>query len=70
LGKHEATWANKTSTSRAGIFADRQSLRQGGSCAEYLHNTIVDLHAHGIRDRNLWRLQELVAAEIIACQNA
>jgi len=43
---------------------------QGGSCAEYLHNTIVDLHAHGIRDRNLWRLQELVAAEIIACQNA
>ncbi|WP_454854449.1 gamma-glutamylcyclotransferase [Rhizobium binxianense] len=43
---------------------------QGGSCAEYLHNTIVDLHAEGIRDRNLWRLQELVAAEIVARQNA
>lgn len=43
---------------------------QGGSCAEYLRNTIVDLHAEGIRDRNLWRLQELVAAEIIARQNA
>jgi cation transport protein ChaC len=41
---------------------------QGGSCAEYLHNTIVDLHAEGIRDRNLWRLQALVAADIIAAQ--
>ncbi|MBB3919067.1 cation transport protein ChaC [Rhizobium pisi] len=42
---------------------------QGGSCAEYLHNTIVDLDAEGIRDRNLWRLQALVAAEIIGRQN-
>lgn len=42
---------------------------QGGSCAEYLHNTIVDLEAEGIRDRNLWRLQALVAAEIVARRN-
>ncbi|TFF18394.1 gamma-glutamylcyclotransferase [Jiella endophytica] len=35
-----------------------------GSCAEYLHNTVRHLEEFGIRDRNLWRLQELVAAEI------
>lgn len=39
---------------------------EGGSCAEYLHKTIVDLAATGIRDRNLWTLQALVAAEIAA----
>ena len=37
---------------------------QAGSCAEYLHNTVGHLEAEGIRDRSLWRLQELVAAEI------
>ncbi|WP_343234579.1 gamma-glutamylcyclotransferase [Microvirga splendida] len=35
-----------------------------GSCAEYLHNTVAHLHEHGIRDRNLWRLQALVAERI------
>jgi len=35
-----------------------------GSCAEYLYNTVAHLDEHGIRDRNLWRLQELVAEEI------
>jgi cation transport protein ChaC len=33
-----------------------------GSCAEYLHNTVIHLEDLGIRDRNLWRLQSLVAA--------
>ena len=37
-----------------------------GSCAEYLRNTVVHLEALGIRDRYLWRLQALVAAEIEA----
>lgn len=37
-----------------------------GSCAEYLYNTVLHLEEFGIRDRNLWRLQELVAAEIRA----
>jgi cation transport protein ChaC len=37
-----------------------------GSCAEYLYNTVVHLEELGIRDRNLWRLQKLVAAEIKA----
>jgi len=35
-----------------------------GSCAEYLRNTIISLEEHGIKDRNLWTLQKLVAAEI------
>ncbi|RVH23361.1 gamma-glutamylcyclotransferase [Sinorhizobium meliloti] len=42
---------------------------QGGSCAEYLHNAIVDLEAEGIRDRNLWHLQALVAEQIKASQD-
>lgn len=35
-----------------------------GSGASYLHNTVRHLEEHGIRDRNLWTLQQLVAAEI------
>ncbi|MEF2074311.1 gamma-glutamylcyclotransferase [Consotaella aegiceratis] len=35
-----------------------------GSCAEYLYNTVSHLEEFGIRDRNLWRLQQLVAQEI------
>ena len=35
-----------------------------GSGAEYLYNTISHLETFGIHDRNLWRLQELVADEI------
>jgi cation transport protein ChaC len=37
-----------------------------GSCAEYLHNTVSHLSALGIHDRNLWRLQALVAARLAA----
>ena len=37
-----------------------------GSGAEYLMNTIEQLESLGIHDRNLWRLQELVAARITA----
>lgn len=36
----------------------------GGSCAEYLYNTVHHLEEMGIHDRHLWRLQELVAARI------
>lgn len=35
-----------------------------GSGAEYLGNTVAHLEEHGIHDRGLWRLQELVAAKI------
>ena len=37
-----------------------------GSCAEYLHNTVVHLAEFGIHDRNLWKLQQLVAKRIAA----
>jgi glutathione-specific gamma-glutamylcyclotransferase len=37
-----------------------------GSMAEYLFQTVSQLEALGIRDRNLWRLQEMVAARIDA----
>ncbi|WP_108659366.1 gamma-glutamylcyclotransferase [Acuticoccus kandeliae] len=35
-----------------------------GSGAEYLYNTVAHLAEYGIRDRNLWRLQHLVAEEL------
>jgi cation transport protein ChaC len=35
-----------------------------GSGAEYLYNTLCHLDALGIRDRNLWRLQPLVAQRL------
>jgi cation transport protein ChaC len=41
-----------------------QACGYAGSCAEYLYNTVSHLEELGIRDRNLWRLQELVAEEI------
>jgi hypothetical protein len=41
-----------------------------GSCAEYLYNTVSHLEAHGIHDRNLWQLQEMVAAEIVSLHSA
>jgi cation transport protein ChaC len=37
-----------------------------GSGAEYLMNTVKQLENLGVHDRNLWRLQELVAARIAA----
>jgi cation transport protein ChaC len=36
-----------------------------GSGAEYLFHTVTKLEEYGIRDRNLWRLQHLVAEEIL-----
>jgi glutathione-specific gamma-glutamylcyclotransferase len=50
----------------AETVARRLALACGhaGSCAEYLYNTVAHLEAEGIRDRNLWRLQRLVAEEI------
>ncbi len=36
----------------------------GGSGASYLYNTVSKLDEFGVRDRNLWSLQDLVAREI------
>jgi cation transport protein ChaC len=41
-----------------------------GSGAEYLRNTVAHLEERGIHDRNLWRLQQLVADRITACETA
>lgn len=38
----------------------------GGSCADYLHRTVVHLAERGIRDEMLWRLQGKVAEMIAA----
>jgi len=48
--------------------ADRLAHACGhwGSGAEYLRNTVLHLEARGVHDRNLWRLQRLVAARIEA----
>lgn len=37
-----------------------------GSAAQYAFNTIVKLEENGIRDRNLWQIQKLMAVEIKA----
>lgn len=41
-----------------------KSCGMNGSGAEYLYKTVAKLAEHGIHDRNLWRLQELVASKI------
>ena len=41
-----------------------RSCGQWGTGAEYLLNTVSHLEAKGIRDSNLWRLQQLVAERI------
>ncbi|MBW6425603.1 gamma-glutamylcyclotransferase [Rhizobium sp. XQZ8] len=41
-----------------------QACGPAGSCAEYLRRTVVDLAGRNIYDRNLWRLQALVAARL------
>jgi glutathione-specific gamma-glutamylcyclotransferase len=43
-----------------------RAVGYGGSCAEYLLNTVEHLEALGLCDSYLWRLQDLVAAEIEA----
>ncbi len=66
---------------RGGIYVGRVPLEQvadilsracgpKGSCAEYLYNTVAHLEERGIRDRNLWRLQQLVAARITSLDAA
>ena len=52
-------------------IADALAVAVGfrGSMAEYLMSTVEHLEALGIRDRNLWRLQDMVAARIEAAGN-
>ncbi|MBX4915785.1 gamma-glutamylcyclotransferase [Rhizobium bangladeshense] len=48
----------------AGLIA--QACGPAGSCAEYLHRTVLDLAGRNIYDRNLWQLQQMVAARLRA----
>lgn len=48
----------------AGLIA--QACGPAGSCAEYLHRTVLDLAERQIFDRNLWQLQKLVAERLEA----
>ena len=48
----------------AAVLANACGYR--GSMAEYLFSTVAMLESLGIHDRNLWRLQSLVAAHIEA----
>src|SRR3712207_3793432 len=46
-----------------------QACGHWGSGAEYLCNTVTHLEEHGIHDRGLWKLQELVAERIERMHN-
>ncbi|MEI4484979.1 gamma-glutamylcyclotransferase [Frigidibacter sp. MR17.14] len=65
-------WAGPGGDIVVDLPAEEQAWRlahacgHGGSGAEYLHQTVQALDAHGIRDRGLWHLQALVAEEIAA----
>ncbi len=50
------------------VVADALATAVGhrGSMAEYLHSTVEHLEALGLRDRHLWKLQEMVAERIEA----
>jgi cation transport protein ChaC len=52
----------------ADILAKARGSR--GSMAEYIFNTVTMLESLGIHDRNLWRMQELVAERIDAAYPA
>ena len=55
-------WVDKPLPEVAQILA--RACGHVGSCAAYLFHTVAKLDELGIRDRNLWRLQHLVAEEI------
>jgi glutathione-specific gamma-glutamylcyclotransferase len=55
-------WVDLPLSEVAHILA--RACGHGGSGAAYLFHTVTRLDELGIRDRNLWRLQQLVADEI------
>jgi cation transport protein ChaC len=60
--KGERVYHNLPLETVAGVLA--RACGHMGSCAEYLYLTVKHLEVWGIRDRNLWQLQKLVAREI------
>lgn len=59
------TWVELSLSEVASILA--RACGHGGSGAAYLFHTVSKLDELGIRDRNLWHLQQLVADEIKRC---
>jgi cation transport protein ChaC len=64
---------NRKGTTYAGPLGEEEvveklstSCGHWGSGADYLYNTVKNLEERGIRDRPLWRLQQLVAERITA----
>ncbi|ESW89043.1 hypothetical protein X772_09800 [Mesorhizobium sp. LSJC280B00] len=47
-----------------GLLIHAPDVAHFRTCREYLFSTVHHLEEFGIRDRNLWRLQEIVADEI------
>ncbi|WP_353472979.1 gamma-glutamylcyclotransferase [Salipiger sp. H15] len=62
--KGERLRTDLTLEQTAAIIA--RACGHAGSNTEYLHRTVTALAAQGIHDAKLWRLQQLVAAEIDA----
>ena len=56
-------YAGKLSTEHVAHVLAR-AAGHWGSAAQYLFNTVTKLEEHKIRDRNLWKIQRLVAIEI------
>jgi glutathione-specific gamma-glutamylcyclotransferase len=65
MNRHAPTYVGKMTLDEvAGILA--KACGHWGSGAEYLRNTVAHLEASGIHDRNLWVLQQLVAAKLVS----
>lgn len=63
LNRRGAAYRGKLSDAETADILSK-SCGINGSGAEYLYKTVAKLADHGIYDRNLWRLQEMVAARI------
>ena len=65
MNRHSPAYTGKLSPDAVADILAR-ACGHWGSGAEYLHNTVRHLAERGIRDRNLWRLQALVAQRLAA----
>ena len=62
-GPRGSDYAEKRSPDKVARILARAAGHMG-SCAMYLYQTVMKLEEHGIHDRRLWHLQELVARHI------
>jgi cation transport protein ChaC len=64
MDRNSTRYLKLTENEIVDVLASASGFR--GSMAEYLFSTVSKLEELGIHDRNLWRLQEKVAARIEA----